>query len=89
MTTYEVLVSDELLSDFTNDNPRMPEGFRIIGAIHDRTGNGSKWFRVQDDNAPAWTEGKRIEPIFLAEYETGDPAKVSRVVVTDWREVSA
>lgn len=91
MTTYDVLVSDELLPEFTNDNPRTPEGFRIIGPVDGPAARGCKRFRVEDDTAPGWTEGKLIDLVFSAEYETNDQGrptgKVSRVVVADWREV--
>lgn len=92
MTTYDVLVAGELSAEFTNDNPRRPEGFRIVGPA-DGPGYGAKRYRVEDDNAPAWTEGKLVEPIFTTEYEKNDQGhptgNVSRVVVTDWIGVIA
>ena len=60
MPTYDVLVSDELLPDFTNDNPRLPNGFRIIGPADGPAGPGQVRMRVEDDNAPAWTGGELV-----------------------------
>lgn len=94
MPTYDVLVADELLPEFTNDNPRMPKGFRVIGpvAAYGLTGHGHMRYRVEDDNAPAWTEGKLVTPVFTAEYETNDQGhptgNLARVVVTDWIEAT-
>lgn len=93
MTTYDVLVADELSPEFTNANPHMPEGFRIIGLVGEPTSYGCKRYRVKDDNAPAWTEGKLVAPTMTVEYETNDrgwpTGNVSHVVVTDWIEVTA
>lgn len=94
LPTYDVLVADELLPEFTNDNPRMPEGFRIVGPVAGLVDPGRRmWgFRVEDDNAPAWTEGKLVDPVFTAGYEMNDqghPTGNYRVTVTDWIEVTA
>lgn len=91
MTTYDVLVADELLPEFTGSS-RMPDGFRVIGPADGPASPGSKRFRVADDNAPAWTEGKLVTPVMTAEYEANDrgwpTGNVSRVVVTDWIEAT-
>ncbi len=93
MPTYDMLVSDELVPAFTNDNPNTPKGFRIIGPADGPAPPRCKRLRVADDNAPAWTEGKLITPTMTAEYETNDrgvpTGNVSRVVVTGWTEVTA
>jgi hypothetical protein len=85
---YDVLVADELLPEFTNANPRTPAGFRILGPVDGPTERGTTRLRVQDDNAPDWTEGKLISPTFTATYETDErgasTGDVSRVAVTDW-----
>ncbi len=90
MPTYDLLVADALVSEFTNDNPRTPVGFRIVGPADGPAGPASKRFRVQDDNAPAWTEGKLISPVFKTEWESGEAGlptgNIVRVVVTDWIE---
>lgn len=64
MTTYDVLVADELLPHFTNDNPLMPAGFRVVGTADGPAGPHQARIRVEDDNAPAWTEGRLITPTF-------------------------
>ncbi|HEU4541172.1 MAG TPA: hypothetical protein VFR23_08605 [Jiangellaceae bacterium] len=84
MPTYDVLVSDELLPEFTNDNPRMPEGFRIVGPVEGLSGYRSKRFRVEDDNAPEWTEGKLVSPTFTADYD--ERGEVVRTRVTAYHE---
>ncbi len=93
MTTYDTLISDDLLPGFTDGSLRMPDGFRIIGPADGPAPPRCKRLRVADDNAPAWTEGKLITPTMTAEYETNDrgvpTGNVSRVVVTDWTEVTA
>ncbi|HEU4543064.1 MAG TPA: hypothetical protein VFR23_18175 [Jiangellaceae bacterium] len=83
MTTYDVLVSDELLSDFI-DNPLMPDGFRIIGPVEGPGGYRSTRVQVEDDNAPEWTEGQLVEPIFTSHYEDG---KIARVTITEYLRV--
>ena len=93
MPTYDVLVSDELLPEFTNDNPAMPEGFRVIGPAEGPASHRTKRFRVEDDSAPPWTEGKLVTPAFTSQYEiseAGHPTgNVVRTTVTDWTEVTA
>jgi hypothetical protein len=93
MPTYDVLVSDELLPEFTNDNSLMPEGFRILGSAEGPAEPGTKRFRVQDDTAPAWTEGKLINPAFTNKYEVNDrgwpTGNIIRVTVTSWTEATA
>lgn len=84
MTTYEVLVSDELLPEFTSDNPRMPKGFRVLGRVENRAGHGQTRLRVEDDNAPAWTEGKLITPTLQSHH--GPDGEISEITVRDWRE---
>lgn len=84
MPTYDVLVSDDLLPEFTNDNPRLPEGFRIIGPVEGLAGYRSQRFRVEDANAPEWTEGKLVTPTFTAEY--GERGEVLRARVTAYHE---
>lgn len=92
MTTYDVLVSDKLLPEFTNDNPLLPEGFQILGPAEGPAREGRKRFRVQDDTAPAWTEGKLIIPVFTNEYEVNDAGhptgNIVRVTVTHWTEAT-
>lgn len=88
MPIYDVLIADELLPEFTNDNLRMPERFHIIEATGGPVADPrQKRFRVQDDNAPAWTDGKLISPVFRSEY--GDDGKVTRVTVIEWHEEHA
>jgi len=93
MPTYDVLVSDELLPEFSNDNPLMPEGFRIVEAVAGPTGHRATRIRVQDDTAPSWTDGKLIEPIFTSQYEVNDhdhpTGNVVRTTITGWIEVTA
>lgn len=80
MTTYDVLVSDELLPDFV-DNPLLPDGFRIIGPIEGPGGYRSTRVRVEDDNAPEWTESQLVELIFTSHYEDD---KVVRVTISEY-----
>jgi hypothetical protein len=83
MTTYDVLVADELLPDFI-DNPLLPDGFRIVGPTEGPGGYRSARVRVEDDNAPEWTEGQLIEPTFRNHYKDGE---IVRVTVTTYRRV--
>jgi len=87
--TYDMLISDELVAEFTG-TAQWPEGFRIVGPGDGPAGTHYGRFRVQDDNAPAWTEGKLISPVFTNEFEVTDAGlptgNVSRVTITDWRE---
>jgi hypothetical protein len=76
MPTYDVLVSDELLPEFNNDNPRLPNGFRIVGPADGPAGYRSVRMRVDDVNAPQWTEGRLVAPMFIANYDDdGNPLK--------------
>lgn len=79
MTTYDVLVSDELLAEFTNDNnTQLPEGFRIVGPVEGPSGYRSTRVRVEDDNAPAWTAGRLVTPTFTVKYTNdGTPVETS------------
>ena len=91
MPTYDVLVSDELLPEFISDNPRLPDGFRILGSVEGPAEGRARRFRVEDDDAPPWTEGRLIDPVFTAEYEVNDDGhptgNVARVTVTGWDEI--
>lgn len=93
MPTYDMLVSDLLESEFATNSPRLPAGFRILGPVDGPARALSKRFRVQDDSAPPWTEGKLIQPVFTSEYEVdaaGHPTgNVARVAIADWIEDSA
>jgi hypothetical protein len=93
MPTYDMLIADELLAEFTNDNPLLPEGFRILGPAEGPAGERCKRFQVQDDTAPAWTEGKLIDPAFTNQYEVNDrgwpTGNIAGVTVTGWTEVTA
>jgi hypothetical protein len=86
MPTYDVLVADGLVDEFTNDNARLPEGFRIVGPVGGLTGYRSKRIRVEDSNAPKWTEGKLISPVFQSHYD--DRGSVSRVTIMGYDEVN-
>ena len=92
MPTYDMLVADELLPEFVSDNPRLPEGFQILGSVEGPAEGRPRRFRVKDDDAPPWTEGKLIDPVFTAEYEVDDAGhptgNVARVMVTGWDEVT-
>jgi hypothetical protein len=83
MPTYEVLVSDALLPEFTGDGARLPEGFRIVGPAEGSSGYRSSRFRVEDESAPEWTEGRLIDPTFTNVYDD-DGAAVVAVRVTGW-----
>lgn len=91
MPTYDMPVSDELLPDFVSAAAKLPENFRVIGPAEGPSEPGTTRVRVQDDAAPAWTEGKLISAVFSAAYELDDAGQltstVSRVTVSDWREV--
>jgi hypothetical protein len=88
MATYDVLVSDELLPEFTNDSHRKPVGFHILKRVGEGTAPWLSRYRVQDDSAPAWTEGKLITPTFTADYEmlNDRPTGNFTVRVTGWTE---
>lgn len=83
LPTYDVLVSDELMPEFTNDNPNLPKGFRVIGPADGPSGYRSTRVRVEDDSAPDWTEGRLVAPTLTAEYD--DAGQVTRTSVTDYR----
>lgn len=85
MTTYDVLVSDSIVDEFLADGPRRSEGFRVLGPAEGPAAYRAKRFRVEDDNAPEWTQGKLIDPVFTAHYN--DEGEVDRVTVTGWTEV--
>ena len=83
MTTYEVLVSDGLLLEFTNDNPAMPAGFQVQEVLTEPDArSGATWVRVTDKNAPDWTEGKRVELVLTVHYN--DDGTVARSTVTEY-----
>lgn len=62
----------------------------LVGPVAGLAGYRSKRFRVEDGNAPAWTEGKLITPVFKEHYELNDSGRptgnVERVTVTAWIE---
>lgn len=83
MTTYDVLVSNEMLSELTSSTT-LPEGFRIVGPAEGPAGYRSTRMRVEDDNAPEWTDGKLIEVVFTASYDEG---KVTATHISAYRPV--
>lgn len=76
MTSYEVLISEELLDEVRRDPSRLPEGFRI-GEVTAQPGARvgelpsyrSMYVQVEDDRAPAELEGQLVDPTFHAEYD--------------------
>lgn len=85
MTTYDVLVTNELLPDFISGNTKLPDGFRIVGPVDGPAGYRCTRIRVEDASAPAWTDGKLIEPTFTADYD--EAGKVIKTRVTSYREL--
>lgn len=62
---YWVLVSDEVMSS----NPPWPEGLRVIEpGPYEQPPPGQpptmRWWKFEDDGAPATLEGKRVELTF-------------------------
>lgn len=88
MPTYDLLISVQLLPEFTGDNARLPDGFRILGPAEGPTGYRQTRMRVEDDSAPAWTEGKLITPMFTNHYKLNElghsTGEIERVTVTAW-----
>jgi len=82
MPTYEVLISDALLPQIAAEDARLPAGWRILGPADGPSGYRSKRFRVEDDDAPGWTEGKLVTPSFTSIY--ADDGSVAEVRVTAW-----
>lgn len=80
MAVYDVLVSDELLPDFTNDNPLMPAGFRVLGRAEGPAGPHQVRMRVEDSHAPEWTQGRLVTPTFESVYHLGRQETRNRIV---------
>ena len=83
MPTYEVLVADGLLPEFTNDNPAMPAGLQVQEALLEPDARqGVTRVRISDENAPAWTEGKLVDLTFTAHYN--DDGTAARATVSGY-----
>jgi hypothetical protein len=72
MTTYEVLVAPELLPSLTDGSGRLPSGWRVIEAPAPEPGATRVRVRVEDDNAPAWTEGRLVDLEFTMVTRMGE-----------------
>jgi predicted RNA-binding protein with TRAM domain len=76
LTTYDVLVSTELLPSFTDGTARLPAGWRVVETPDPEPEAAWVRVRIEDDNAPAWTEGKLVDPTFTVVtnglHPTGD-----------------
>lgn len=88
MTTYEVLMSTELLDQLRRDSSRLPAGFRIgevtaQAALHGEPPSFRTCFvRVEDDDAPAELEGQLVTLTFRDECDDG---RRVRTVILDRR----
>lgn len=82
MTTYDVLVSNELLAKFT-ESATLPEGFRFIGPADGPSGYRSTRMRVEDDSAPETVAGKLVDVVFSVEYD--ENGSVTKTRITDYR----
>jgi hypothetical protein len=76
MTSYEILMTEELLAEIRRDPSRLPPSFRI-GEVTTRAdarageppSYGCFYVHVEDDDAPAELEGQVVDPTFAAEYD--------------------
>jgi len=87
MPAYDTLLADAVAERIAE--LAWPEGMRLVGPVDGPAPTGTQRFRVEDDNAPDWTEGQLVTPTLLTEYKvnsagypTGNAAKVT---VVGWR----
>ena len=82
--TYQVLVSDELLPDFHDGNPLMPDGFHVETVLPWRDPRrGMTKVQVRDEHAsPCW-EGKLVDISFVADYD--DQGRCTGTHVSDYQ----
>jgi hypothetical protein len=87
MPAYDTLLSDALVEHIAEID--WPEGMRLVGPADGPSPTGAQRFRIEDDNAPDWTEGQLVTPTLLTEYEVnsaGYPTgNVAKVIVSGWR----
>lgn len=55
--THWILAAQE-----ASDSPQLPDGLRVIAA--ENRSDGTRWWLVEDDGAPATLEGKHVELTF-------------------------
>jgi hypothetical protein len=73
---YHVLASDELMA---TDGLQWPEGLRPVEQEDPGRYPGMHWWLLEDDGAPAWLDGLRVELGLGVEVSDGD----ARSVVAD------
>lgn len=62
---YWVLVHDEVMAA----DPQWPEGLRVVEPGPWES-PGARWYKFEDDGAPAKLEGKRVELTFTRSADT-------------------
>jgi hypothetical protein len=82
MTTYQVIMSGELLDEIRRDDSHLPSGFRV-GKVIGPVGDRGRAYRVEveDDVAPADLEGCLVEPTFERRF-AGDGRWSDTVIVS-------
>jgi hypothetical protein len=87
MPTYDTLLSDAVVERIAE--LAWPEGMRLVGPADGPSLTGTQRFRVEDDNAPDWTEGQLVTPTLLTEYEVNSAGhstgNVAKTTVAGWR----
>lgn len=87
MPRYFTRVADEMLPVIC-DGASLPDGLRLRRMV-DGLGDGYTLVEFEDDNAPAWTQGRRVTLSITADYDDHGDVVSSRITNYEPDRVSA